>query len=84
MSVSEVDKLLDIEIPEGDYDTLSGYLIEELGYIPQEKDRPTVESDQAIYKVEKVEDMRIAKVKATIKPKPVEEELDEEENKDEE
>ncbi len=84
MSVSEVDKLLDIDIPEGDYDTLSGYLIEELGYIPQEKDRPTVESDQAIYKVEKVEDMRIAKVKATIKPKPLEEELDEEENEDEE
>ena len=84
MSVSDVDKLLDIEIPEGNYDTLSGYIIEELGYIPKGKDKPTIESEEAIYKVEKVEDMRIVKVKATIKPKPAEEdENSEEENKDE-
>ena len=30
MSVSDVEKVLDIEIPEGDYDTISGYLIEKL------------------------------------------------------
>lgn len=64
MTVSEVDKLLDIEIPEGDYDTISGYLIEELGRIPREDEKPTIETDEVTYKVEKVKDMRILKVKA--------------------
>ena len=30
MSISDVEKVLDIEIPEGDYDTISGYLIDKL------------------------------------------------------
>ena len=65
MSISDVEKVLDIEIPEGDYDTISGYLINELGRIPDEKEHPEVETEEAIYKVEKVEERRIIKIKAT-------------------
>ena len=65
ISISETEKILDIEIPEGDYDTLSGYLINELGRIPKEKEHPQIETENAIYKVEKVEERRIVKVKAT-------------------
>ena len=64
MSVSEVEKVLDITIPEGDYDTISGYLVEELGRIPNEKEKPVVETPTVIYKVEKTKDMRITKIKA--------------------
>lgn len=64
MSVSEVEKVLDITIPEGDYDTISGYLIEELGRIPSEKEKPIIETPTVIYKVEKTKDMRIVKIKA--------------------
>ena len=73
MSISDVEKALDIEIPEGDYDTISGYLINELGRIPSEKEHPEVETEDAIYKVTEVEDRRIIKIKAT-KIKKVEEE----------
>lgn len=65
MSVSEVEKVLDITIPEGDYDTISGYLIEELGRIPNEKEKPVIETPTVIYKVEKTKDMRIMKIRAT-------------------
>ena len=65
MSISDVEKALDIKIPEGDYDTISGYLINELGRIPGEKENPEIETEDAIYKVEKVEDRRIIKIKAT-------------------
>ena len=64
MAVSEVEKILDIEIPEGDYDTISGYLIEELGRIPSEKEKPIIETKEVTYKVEKVKDKRIVKIKA--------------------
>ena len=65
MGVSEVEKLLDIEVPEGDYDTISGYLIELLGRIPAEKERiPVIETEDVNYKIEKVKDKRIVKIKA--------------------
>ena len=64
MSISDVEKVLNIDIPDGDYDTISGYLIEELGRIPDEKEKPVIETEKAVYKVEKVEDRRIIKIKA--------------------
>ena len=63
LAVYEVEKVLDIQIPEGEYDTLSGYLIEELGRIPTEKEKPVIETEKATYKVEKCKDKKILKVK---------------------
>jgi len=63
IAVYEVEKVLDIQIPEGEYDTLSGYLIEELGRIPNEKEKPIIETEKATYKVEKCKDKKILKVK---------------------
>ena len=81
MSIYEVEKVLDVKIPEGDYDTLSGYLVELLGRIPTEKDKAVIETPGVIYKLEKVEDMRIASVRAT---KVVVEEPEDEEDEDSE
>lgn len=63
MPIYEVNKLLNSNIPEGDYDTLSGYLQEELGRIPTEEENPTIETDELIFKIEEYEDRRILKVK---------------------
>lgn len=63
VAIYEVEKILGIKIPEGEYDTLSGYLIEELGRIPGEKEKPVIEIKEATYKVEKCKDKRIIKVK---------------------
>lgn len=59
----ELKKIIGIEIPEGDYDTLSGYLIEKLGRIPEEDEKPVIEDERLTYKVEKLEDKRIKWVK---------------------
>ncbi len=63
VSIYELEKILDIEIPEGDYDTLSGYILEELGRIPNPKEKPVVETDKAIYKIEKFAENRVVSVK---------------------
>lgn len=63
LPIYDVNKLLDSNIPEGDYDTLSGYLQEELGRIPTEEENPIIETDELIFKIEEYEDKRIMKVK---------------------
>ena len=64
MPIYDVNKLINAEIPEGDYDTLSGFLQEELGRIPDEKEKPIIETKNVTYKIEKYKDRRILKVKA--------------------
>ena len=64
VSIHDLEKILEVDIPEGDYDTLSGYLIEELGRIPKDKERPLIETEKVTYKIEKYKDKRILKVKA--------------------
>ena len=64
MPIYDVNKLLSSNIPEGDYDTLSGYLQEELGRIPTDEENPVIETEELIFKIEEYEDKRILKVKA--------------------
>ena len=64
MPIYDVNKLLNANIPEGDYDTLSGFLQEKLGRIPEEEENPIIETKEVTYKIEKYEDKRILKVKA--------------------
>ena len=45
VSLYEMKKILDIELPEGDYETLSGYLIEKLGRLPEEDEHPVIEDE---------------------------------------
>ena len=59
----ELKKIFDIEFPEGDYDTLSGYLIDKLGRIPDEDEHPIIEDENLTYKVEEIDDKRIRYVK---------------------
>ncbi|MDF2486315.1 MAG: hypothetical protein K0R46_2483, partial [Herbinix sp.] len=48
------------------YDTLSGYLIDHMGTIPQENDDRTIEMGNLVFKLESVKNKRIDKVKLYI------------------
>ena len=63
MPIYDVNKLLGANIPEGYYDTLSGYLQEELGRIPTDEENPVIETEELTFKIEEYEDKRILKVK---------------------
>ncbi len=63
LSLYEIKKILDIELPEGDYETLSGYLVEQLGKLPEEQEHPVIEDEKLTYRIEYVEDKRIKWVK---------------------
>ena len=64
MTINDVNKLLDAEIPEGDYDTISGFLQDELDRIPEEEENPIIETEKVTYRIEEYEDKRILKIKA--------------------
>tara|TARA_B100000949_G_C13942442_1_gene309385 strand:- start:263 stop:574 length:312 start_codon:yes stop_codon:yes gene_type:complete len=36
MRIDEANEQLDLNLPEGDYETIAGFLLERLGHIPQE------------------------------------------------
>ena len=46
-----------------DYDTLGGFLINQIDYIPNESEECMVEVEDVLFKVEGVKDKRIEKVK---------------------
>lgn len=64
VSIYDLKKILNVDVPEGDYETLSGYLLEILGRVPEDNENPTIETENVIYKIEKYEDKRILWVKA--------------------
>lgn len=76
ISVYSVNKIMQIELPEGDYDTLSGFILNQIERIPDEGELPTVETDQAVFKVEKYENRKIELVKACRTQKIEEDEND--------
>lgn len=63
LAIYDLEKIFDIEIPEGDYDTISGYLIDLLGRIPKPKENIIIETEQLDFKVEKVKNKKIVQVK---------------------
>lgn len=79
ININDLKKILGVEIEEGEYDTLSGFLQEKLGRIPEDEEKPIIETKEVTYKIEEYEDKRIIKVKAcknNIEEKDLDEESD--------
>ena len=78
--IEEVEEKLGIKLPEGDYDTLGGFIISLLGFLPVDGDMNTVQYKNIRFTVLNVEERRIGKVKVEFLP---EEQLGNEKTTDE-
>jgi len=65
----DVEDVIGRDLPTQEFDTLSGFLINILGYIPIGEDKPTVEYNDIEFIVEKTSEKRIMQVKVIIKEK---------------
>ena len=64
-SIEEVERLFDISFPEdSEYDTLGGYITEQLGHIPRTGELARVELENIQFTVVSMVERRIAKVRA--------------------
>ena len=76
-AIDEISDLLDVEFPEGEYDTVAGYLMSVLGRIPDPDEHPTVEYEGYSFTVVEMDERRIVKIKAERLPEPTNEEAEE-------
>ena len=70
LDVEELDELLDTRLPVGEYDTVAGFLMDQLGRIPAENEQPQVRFDHFLFTITRVEDRRIERVHVEILPPP--------------
>ena len=62
LSISELGELLNRDFPEGDYDTVAGFLLDLLGHIPEENEETVIEYENLTFTIQEMEDRRIEQV----------------------
>ncbi|MCR4614927.1 MAG: hemolysin family protein [Clostridiales bacterium] len=67
-NIDELDELVGTTLPEGDYDTVAGFVISLLGYLPKPGETPEIMYENLKFNVLEVEDRRIVKVRVEILP----------------
>ncbi len=70
----ELLEVFGIELPEGEYDTIGGYIMSELGRIPGEDEHPQVTYERLLFTVLEVDERRIERVKVELLPEEATEE----------
>ncbi len=66
--IEEVEEHTGKKFPEGDYDTIGGYIISVLGFLPEDGQMNEVQFENVKFTVLNVEERRIGKVKVEILP----------------
>lgn len=66
--IDEVSDLIGVTLPDGDYDTIAGFMLDQLGHIPGKNEHPTVVYGRVTITVEMVEERRISKLMILVEP----------------
>ena len=61
-SVDEVSDMIGFQLPEGEYDTIAGFVTEQLGRLPKIGEHPQVKINGITITVLEVEEQRIARL----------------------
>lgn len=67
VSINEINEALNLELPSDNYDTIGGFVIDLMGSIPKENETPVIEHENIVFKIEKVDEKRIDKLKISLK-----------------
>lgn len=78
-SIEELSEQLHILLPEGDYDTVAGFILDQLGRIPEENEQPTVTYDRVTLTVLSMDDRAIDRVHVLVAPPAPDETAEKEE-----
>lgn len=68
IDIEELGEVLNIRFPDGEYDTLAGYIMDVLGRIPGEDEHPEVKFKNATFTVMEMDERRIERVHIQVEP----------------
>lgn len=68
LPLNDLNRQFDLDIQSDGADTIAGYMIEKLGYIPRPGDEPEVDTERFSLRVIRAGNTRIEAVRLTIKP----------------
>lgn len=77
LSIGQLNDELNLELPEEGADTIGGFVLGILGRIPGSEERPTIEYEDYVFKIEEMEERRVEKVKIGINRKTLTEQGEE-------
>jgi putative hemolysin len=75
VSINDINEALNIDLPSDNYDTIGGFVVNLMGSIPNEEEQPVLEFEGMKFKVEKVNEKRIEKLKIRLNNAPEEPEF---------
>ena len=82
IDIEEIEELIGKELPEGDYETLAGFIIDQLQFLPKDGEMNEVEFENVKFTVLKVDERRIDKIKVEITPLLESEDDDDDDDED--
>ncbi|UOR13553.1 hemolysin family protein [Halobacillus amylolyticus] len=74
----QLNEVLETDLPTDKSETINGYLIDQIGYVPSEEEQPVIQYKQILFEVTEVTDYRIEKVVVTIEQEETDEQPSEE------
>ena len=76
-SIDEVNEHVGVNLPEDEYDTIGGFVISLLGYLPNDGEMNEIDYENLHFTILNLEDKRIGKLKVEIRPVEVAEDEEE-------
>lgn len=67
-SIDEVNEHVGVDLPDDEYDTIGGFVISLLGYLPQDGEMNEIDYENLHFTILNLEDKRIGKLKVEIRP----------------
>ncbi|HOB37022.1 MAG TPA: hemolysin family protein [Candidatus Avimonas sp.] len=68
IDIEELGEILNIRFPDGEYETLGGYIMDVLGRIPGEDEHPQIKYKKATFTVLEMDERRIGRVHIEVEP----------------
>lgn len=70
--IEEIEEILGVKLPEGEYDTIGGFIMSVIGRIPRPGEHPVIEANGYSFTVEETSERRITRVRAEKLTQPAE------------
>lgn len=83
VTIYDLNNELDLDIESENHDTISGVLMDMIGFIPDDGENRTVHIENLVFQIEEIRDKRIERVKLCIEDKQSEESVSDDDEEDE-